>query len=132
MDSNTTRAIFIPTVGSEVELASAAYLASLADPSPTGALISRLALRKAGVVDVPYCPDLIYASKESPICGINLKDKMIRKGSIASIEEWVSNSGGFCHSRLRSVVHQIINRGEYATVIATETIVLGVIYLKAS
>ena len=128
--STTIEAVFIPAVGSEQDLARAAYLASLADSSATGVLIARLALRRAGVVDVPQSPDLVYPSMESPICGINLKDRKIRKGPIGLIDKWVSSTGGFCHCRLRSVVSQITNRGGYAIVIATETVVLGVVYLK--
>jgi K+-transporting ATPase ATPase B chain len=123
-------AVFIPTVGSEEELAQAAYLASLADPTPNGKLIAELALRKVGTIRVPENSKLVYASQNYPICGINLYDHMIRKGSISSIEEWVRNVGGYFHCRIRSVVSQILKKGGFAIVIANESVDLGVIYLR--
>ena len=127
----TFEAFFIPTVGSsEEELVQAAYLASLADPTPHGKLIIQLALRRLGTIKVPANFNLVYASHGDPICGINHNGQMIRKGPLSSIEEWVRNTGGYLHCRIRSVVSQILNKGGFAIVIANETVDLGVIYLK--
>lgn len=132
LEAEKLEAFFIPTVGSEEELAQAAYLACLADPTPTGKLVAKLSLHKVGSIQIPENSKLVYASQNDPICGINLKDHMIRKGSINSIEEWVRNVGGFFHCRIRSVVSQVLNRGGFAIVIANESADLGVIYLKAA
>ena len=126
----TLEAFFIPTVGSEEELAHAAYLASLADPTPNGKLIAQLALRRLGSIKAPENFKLVYASQGDPICGINLNGQMIRKGPLSSIEEWVRNTGGYFHCQIRKVVSQILTKGGFAIVIANETVDLGVIYLK--
>ena len=123
-------AIFIPTTGSVEELALAAYLSCLADPSPVGKLIAQLALCKAGHVQIPQDSKLVFSSQNNQVCGINLHDHMIRKGSLNAIEEWVRNIGGYLHCRIRSVVSQILSKGGLAIVIANETVDLGVVYLR--
>ena len=123
-------AVFIPTTGSEEELALAAYLSCLADPSPAGKLIAELALRKAGQVLIPQDSKLVFSSQSNQVCGINLHDHMIRKGSINAIEEWVRNISGYFHCRIRSIVSQILSKGGLAIVIANETVDLGVVYLR--
>jgi len=126
-----TEAVFIPTTGSEEELALAAYLASLADPSRQGKLLSKAAFKKIGPIQLPSHFDLISASPASDLSGVDLKHSKFREGTLESIEKWIRKVGGHIHSQVHIVVRQIVGRGDRAIVIASEKIVLGVVILKA-
>ena len=123
-------AVFIPTTGSEEELAHAAYLASLADPSRHGKLIASAAIRKIGPVKLPRQCDLIAASPTSNLSGVNLADSKIREGTLESVEKWIKKFGGHIHNQVHNTVKQIASRGDHPIVIASEKIVLGIVILK--
>jgi K+-transporting ATPase ATPase B chain len=121
-------AVFIPTFGTEEELARAAYLASLADLSPDGQLIAELALERAGSVDLPVAARLV--PKAGEMSGVDLSDRMLRIGSLDSIEAWLHDARGYLDGRLRKIVSQILARGGLAFVVADESSDLGVIALQ--
>lgn len=134
-DSASSEVIFIPNIGSEEDLAQAAYLASLADPTPQGKLLTRVAREKIGTPALPSGCQLVAQAEFRPVCGVNLGDShghtMIREGSMSSIEDWVRNMGGYIHSRVRRIVSQIASHGGVAIVVATESVILGVIHVKS-
>ena len=131
-ESARTEAVFIPNIGSEEELAHAAYLASLADPTQNGKLLAQAAIKKIGTIELPQQFDLIAASPISDLSGINLKGAKIREGKLTSIEKWVRKQGGHIHSQVHGLVKQLIARGDSVVVIASERIVLGVVILKVA
>ncbi|MGZ3694353.1 MAG: hypothetical protein ACXWQO_09230 [Bdellovibrionota bacterium] len=123
-------AVFIPTIGSEEELAHAAYLASLADPSRLGKSLAKAAIGKIGPVRLPSHLELVSASPISDLSGVNLKNSSFREGTLESIEKWVRKAGGHVHCQIHNLVRQIVGRGDKAIVIASEKVVLGVVILK--
>jgi len=125
-------AVFIPAVGSEEELAQAAYLACLADPSRQGKFLARSAHRKIGAVKIPENLELVSASPGRDLSGVNFKhsETMIREGAFEPIEKWIRKLGGHIHCHIRNVVKQIAEHGDQAIVIASEKVVLGVVVLK--
>lgn len=128
--STLEEAVFIPTIGSEEELAHAAYLASLADPSTQGKQLSKAAIRKIGSVQLPSHFNLVSASPISDLSGVDLRDSKFREGTLESVEKWIRNVGGHIHSQVHTVVRQIVGRGDRAIVIASEKIVLGVVIIR--
>jgi K+-transporting ATPase ATPase B chain len=129
-DRMAQETVFIPTTGSEEELAHAAYLATLADPTRTGKILSRAAHQKVGPVSLPESYDLVSASPINDLSGINLRGGMLREGSLESVEKWIRKLGGHVHCHVRKLVSQIAERGDRAIVIASEKIILGVVVLK--
>ena len=125
-------AVFIPTFGSEEELAHAAYLASLADPSRQGKRLAQAAQLKIGPVQLPRHYDLVSASPVSDLSGVNLGQTKFREGSFESIEKWIRKIGGHIHCQVRKLIMQIAEQGDSAVVIASEKMVLGVVILKAA
>lgn len=123
-------AFFIPIYGTEEDLAHAAFLASLADPTPMGQLVSELALEKTGPIALPSHSTLIYSDADPRICGIDFDSRLIRKGTLEAIEEWLKSMGGYVHSHIRRVIGHIVRRGGQAIVIANESMALGVICLR--
>lgn len=123
-------AVFVPTIGSEEELARAAYLASLADPSRIGKMLAQASATRRGLIPLPKKFDLVSASPVNDLSGINMHNGKLREGTLESVERWVRKLGGHVHSQVRTIVKQTINRGDSAVVIASEKIVLGVVLLK--
>lgn len=124
------RAVFIPTGGSPVDLACAAYLASLADPTADGRLLGEISMRKIGLLMVPAIKKVIAVSKESPLCGVDLENNSLRIGTLASIETWLREVGGTFQKHIKQIVDQITGRGDLAVVVACEAGDLGVIWLQ--
>jgi high-affinity K+ transport system ATPase subunit B len=128
--SESEEAVFIPTFGSEEELAHAAYLATLADPSRTGKMLAKAASQKIGPISLPKEFDLVSASPISNLSGVNINHTMIREGTLETVEKWIHKIGGHIQCGVRRVVDQVNARGDFAIVVASEKIVLGVIALK--
>jgi high-affinity K+ transport system ATPase subunit B len=131
-DGKEARAVFIPTGGSEVDLACAAYLASLADTSPEAKVLGELAIRKVGLLLIPEHSKTITPKEGEGLCGVDLESHKIRIGTLASIRSWVRNVGGTFHDHLAGIVEQIALRGDMAVVVACEAGDLGVIALGRS
>lgn len=127
----TLSLVLIPTIGSsEEDLKTAAYLASLSDKSKKAQAIrnsiergSQTQLQITGVFK------LISPRRENSTYGINLEDRMIRKGTMKEIDHWMSTMGGMIHNQTRKIVDQILRRGHEAVVVADHEHVLGVIEL---
>jgi K+-transporting ATPase ATPase B chain len=129
-ERQTQETVFIPVTGSEEELAQAAYLATLADPTRTGKMLAQASHQRIGPVSLPDSYDLVSASPVNDLSGINFRNGMLREGSLESIEKWVRKLGGHVHCHVRKLVSQIADRGDHAIVIASEKIILGVVILK--
>ncbi len=125
---------FLPAPGVHVSaLADAAQLASLADETPEGRSIVVLAkeryelrardLHTIGAEFVPF-------TAQTPMSGVNLDHREIRKGVADAVEKYVRNQGGTFPPAIRQVVDDIAKLGATPLVVAEGPNVLGVIRLN--
>jgi potassium-transporting ATPase ATP-binding subunit len=131
---NRQASAFYPVTGiSEEALADVAQLSSLADETPEGRSIVVLAKNKfairerdmqsLGAVFVPF-------SAHSKMSGINLQDRVIRKGAASAIKQHIQSLGGIFPEELNRIVDDISRRGSTPLVVADAAKVLGAIELK--
>lgn len=125
---------FLPAPGVSAEqLADAAQLASLSDETPEGRSIVILAkekynirqrdLTKLRAVFVPF-------SAQTRMSGVNLDKQEIRKGAVTAIMLYVKEQGGEFPSQVQKIADRIAEEGGTPLVVAENSRVLGVIYLK--
>ncbi len=131
---NRQAAEFVPIFGvTELQLADAAQLSSLADETPEGRSIVVLAKEKygirgrdladRGVVFVPF-------TALTRMSGVNLEGREIRKGAADAIFKYVTASGGVVTPDLQAIVDRIARSGGTPLVVAERTRPLGVVHLK--
>jgi potassium-transporting ATPase ATP-binding subunit len=131
---NRQASAFYPITGiNEEALADVAQLSSLADETPEGRSIVVLAKNKfsirerdmqsLGAVFVPF-------SAHSKMSGINLQDRVIRKGAASAIRQHIQSLGGLFPEELNRIVDDISRRGSTPLVVADAAKVLGAIELK--
>ncbi|MGT3162378.1 potassium-transporting ATPase subunit KdpB [Yersinia enterocolitica] len=125
---------FLPAPGvTEQQLADAAQLSSLADETPEGRSIVVLAkqrfnlrerdLHSLNATFVPF-------SAQTRMSGVNVQDRMIRKGAVDAIRRHVeSNQGHFPHA-VEDAVESVARTGGTPLVVADGPRVLGVVALK--
>lgn len=125
---------FKPAPGIDVqELADAAQLASLADETPEGRSVVVLAKEKYGLRgrDVHELKGaFVPFTAQTRLSGVDLDQRVIRKGATDSIQRFVSERGGELPSAVRDMVTDISKRGGTPLVVAQGSKTLGVIYLK--
>jgi potassium-transporting ATPase ATP-binding subunit len=125
--------LFVPMPGvSEEELAGAALLSSLADLTPEGRSIVKLA-KTRGTVEEAYSEDaaqFVPFSATTRMSGVDLNGSRLRKGAGDAIRQLVSEAGGQIPGELGPMVEQISSRGSTPLVVARDQRVLGVIELK--
>ncbi len=125
---------FVPAPGVPPErMADAAQLASLADETPEGRSIVVLAKEKfnlrerdlsaLGAAFVPF-------SAQHRMSGVDLPDRQIRKGAVDAVEKYLKERGGALPPQVRAAVEDIAKKGGTPLVVAEDSHVLGVIYLK--
>jgi len=130
---------FIPADGvSAEEIADAAQLASLSDETPEGRSIVVLAkekfnLRERNVhqLNITFVP----FTAQTRMSGVDIKDgdstiHRIRKGSADAIRNFIQGNNGFYPLKIKEIVGDIARKGGTPLVVAYESRVLGVIYLK--
>lgn len=131
---NRQASAFYPVSGiTEEELADIAQLSSLADETPEGRSIVVLAKNKfsirerdmqsLGAVFVPF-------SAHTKMSGINLQNRLIRKGAGSAIKQHIQSLGGIFPEELNRIVDDISRRGSTPLVVSDEEKVLGAIELK--
>ena len=117
----------------ELDLAEAAYLASLADETPEGRSIVALAREKYGVIDTGMPPNaqIIPFSAQTRISGLRTGDKLIQKGAVDSI---LRATGGDSarpnQAELQSIADEIARSGGTPLAVAWNGRLLGVLHLK--
>jgi len=125
---------FIPADGVSIEaLADAAQLASFADETPEGRSIVILAKEKYALRGRPIRElnaTFIPFTAQTRMSGANLPDRQIRKGAAQAIETHVTSLGGVFPHSLQESINSISLSGGTPLVVADNTKVLGVIYLK--
>jgi potassium-transporting ATPase ATP-binding subunit len=109
-----------------------ARLSSLADETPEGRSIVALA-QQAGARDggVPAGSIFVPFSAYTRMSGLDLADgTKIRKGAPDSVLAWVRENGGRPSADLSPVVERVARSGGTPLLLARNSLVIGVIYLK--
>ncbi len=125
---------FLPAPGvKEQELADAAQLASLADETPEGRSIVVLAkqrfnlrerdLQALNATFVPF-------SAQTRMSGVNVQERMIRKGAVDAIRSHVETNQGHFPRAVDDLVESVARTGGTPLVVAEGARVLGVVALK--
>ncbi|HIF6639830.1 TPA: potassium-transporting ATPase subunit KdpB [Serratia marcescens] len=125
---------FLPAPGvKEQELADAAQLASLADETPEGRSIVVLAkqrfnlrerdLQALNATFVPF-------SAQTRMSGVNVQERMIRKGAVGAIRRHVETNQGHFPRAVDDLVESVARTGGTPLVVAEGARVLGVVALK--
>ena len=131
---NRQASIFLPApLVTEVELADAAQLASLADETPEGRSIVVLAKalfnmreRDIQALDATFVP----FSAQTRMSGVNLGTRQIRKGAVDAIKGHISKLGAAFPPAVSAVVDTVARRGSTPLVVCDGAKVLGVVELK--
>ncbi|MFT3805187.1 MAG: potassium-transporting ATPase subunit KdpB [Burkholderiaceae bacterium] len=112
-------------------LREAAMLASLADPTPEGKSIVRLARAPGAAIEEPAGARFIAFSAQTRMSGVDLADgRGIRKGALDAIARHVQAQGGTVPVELQGRVEQVARRGATPLVVADGRHVLGVVELS--
>ena len=123
---------FHPMPGvAEGHLARAAALASLADPTPEGKSIVRLAERQGVREALPADSTVIEFSARLRMSGIDIPGRApLRKGAPDAVARWVTQAGGHAHAALQMTVEQVARGGATPLVVSEGKEVLGVVALS--
>ncbi|MGA8680228.1 MAG: potassium-transporting ATPase subunit KdpB [Acidimicrobiales bacterium] len=130
---NRMASSFFPVDGhSEVEVADAAQLASLADETPEGRSIVVLAKERFSIRErhLGEAHTFIPFSATTRMSGIDIDDRRVRKGAADAVKEWAVEQGGSVPADLDPIVERISRGGSTPLVVADGPEVLGVIELK--
>lgn len=127
---------FHPLAGVDMEqLREAALLASLADPTPEGKSIVRLARPPGAAIDEPAGAQFVAFSAQTRMSGVDLPAdgapaRVIRKGAQDAIVQHVATLGGAASAELTARVEQVARQGATPLVVADGRHLLGVIELS--
>ena len=116
----------------KADAARIAYLSSLADETPEGRSIVTLA-QQAGARngEAPQGSVFVPFSAYTRMSGLDLADgTKIRKGAPDSVLAWIRDAGGNPSTELSASVERIARSGGTPLLLAHNTLVVGVIYLK--
>ncbi|HTU82428.1 MAG TPA: potassium-transporting ATPase subunit KdpB [Candidatus Acidoferrales bacterium] len=113
------------------DVARMAYLSSIADETPEGRSIVTLALSLGAANGSPEGTTFVPFSAYTRMSGLDMPDgAKIRKGAPDSILAWVREQGGTPSPELVPQVEKIARAGGTPLLLARNTLVLGVVYLK--
>ncbi|MFU0919274.1 potassium-transporting ATPase subunit KdpB [Kluyvera sichuanensis] len=125
---------FLPADGvDEKTLADAAQLSSLADETPEGRSIVVLAKQRFNLRERDL--QMLHATfvpftAQSRMSGINIDNRLIRKGSVDAIRRHIESNGGSFPQDVEQKVESVARLGATPLVVAEGARVLGVISLK--
>lgn len=133
-DRQATAFYALATVGAS-RLRSAALLASLADPTPEGKSIVKLAREQGESLVEPEHASFIPFSAQTRMSGVDLADgRSIRKGALDAIRNLAGSqfaSGeGYVDPELIARVEQVASKGATPLVVVVDGHILGVIELS--
>ena len=125
---------FMPVNGvTEQELADAAQLSSLADETPEGRSIVILAKDRFNIrgrdmskLDATF----VEFTAKTRMSGIDYQGNEIRKGAAEAVKAYVIDKGGIYPDECENAVRQVAQQGGTPLVVAKNSTVLGVVYLK--
>ncbi len=113
------------------QLRQAALLASLADPTPEGKSIVKLARGKNETLDAPEGAHFVPFSAQSRMSGVDLPgERVIRKGAMDAIARHVQMLGGVIPAELEARVADVARKGATPLVVSDGRHLLGVIELS--
>lgn len=125
---------FLPVKGvTEEELADAAQLSSIADETAEGRSIVVLAKERFNIRGRDLSKanaEFIEFSAKTRMSGINLGGDEIRKGAAEAVKAYVESKGGSYPQDCADLVRQVAEKGGTPLVVAKNSQVMGVIYLK--
>lgn len=126
---------FIPAAGIGLkDLTEASLMSSLADETPEGRSIVKLAKKELDIrgrdIHAPENSHFVPFTPETRMSGVNIGSRRIRKGSAAAIEEFVRSNGGSVPDAIQNTIRDISTKGDTPLVVADDTGILGVIRLK--
>jgi len=125
---------FMPANGVTVEaLADVAQIASLADETPEGRSIVVLAKQKYNLRERDLTKleaEFVPFSAHTRMSGVNLKDRIIRKGSVDAIKKYVREQGSELPDNVNTACEMIAKSGGTPLVVVEGSKVLGAIHLK--
>ena len=125
---------FIPAPGvSKAELADAAQLSSLPDETPEGRSIVVLAKEAYGLRGRELAElkaEFVPFSATTRMSGINMENRMIRKGATDAIALFLKQNDGSLPDQVRADVEAVARSGGTPLVVADGNRALGVIHLK--
>ena len=117
----------------ELDLADAAQLASLADETPEGRSIVVLAKEKFNIrgreLLHPHATFVPFTA-QTRMSGVDLEGRSVRKGAADSIKQWVKQQGGIYPTEVDQAVAAASHAGRTPLVVADGHKVLGVVELK--
>ena len=134
-DRQATRFYAVSGISAE-QLRDAAMLASLADPTPEGKSVVKLAVAQGAVPVDPERAHFVQFSAQTRMSGVDLPAgegtlaRSIRKGAGDAIARHVQSLGGSVPAELSARVEQIARGGATPLVVAEGAFVLGVIELS--
>lgn len=131
---NRQASAFLPARGVEERtLADAAQLSSLADETPEGRSIVVLAKQRFNLRErdlQSLHATFVPFTAQTRMSGINIDQRMIRKGSVDAIRRHVEANGGLFPADVDKQVEEVARRGATPLVVAEGEKVLGIIALK--
>ncbi len=125
--------VFHPLAGiSADQLREAALLSSLADPTPEGKSIVRLAREQGAPMQDPEAALFLPFSAQTRMSGVDLDAgaRVIRKGAGDAIARHVQGLGGEVPAELQARIEQVARGGATPLVVSEGRFVLGVIELS--
>lgn len=122
---------FHPMAGVDIEqLREAALLSSLADPTPEGKSIVKLAREQGCGVAEPEQADYVQFTAQTRMSGVDVSGRVIRKGAGDAIGKHVLALDGVVSPELEGRVAQVARSGATPLVVAEGKHVLGVVELS--
>ena len=112
-------------------LAQAALLSSLADPTPEGKSIVRLAREQGHDLQEPAGADFVPFTAATRMSGVDLAGgEAIRKGSVDAMTDWLAAQGIAVPADLRACADRVARQGATPLVVARNRQALGVVELS--
>ena len=125
---------FLPVNGvTELELADAAQLSSIADETAEGRSIVILAKEKFNIRSREFKDsdvEFIEFTAKTRMSGINYKGQEIRKGAADTIKKYIEKIGGIYPDDCDELVSKVAKAGGTPLVVVKNKDILGVVYLK--
>ncbi|NTV79722.1 MAG: potassium-transporting ATPase subunit KdpB, partial [Clostridiales bacterium] len=126
---------FIPAAGIGLkDLTEASLMSSLADETPEGRSIVKLAKKELDIrgrdIHAPENSHFVPFTPETRMSGVDIGSRRIRKGSASAIEDFVRSNGGSVPSEMQNAIRDVSTKGDTPLVVADDTGILGVIRLK--
>jgi len=111
-------------------LREAALLSSLADPTPEGKSIVKLAREQGCTTAEPERAEYMAFTAQTRMSGVDTGGRSIRKGAVDAITRHVTEQGGHVPPELNGRVAQVARGGATPLVVSQGRYVLGVIELS--